>query len=98
MYCGAVSDSESILLVSTDKRSLIGFSRTDDSAEWKEFCRTTSPNEDIYYTAISCIPLTSEDVLLFLGGTDNSLYFSHLSLVDHSIRPLGSLTVVSASL
>lgn len=98
MYCGAVSNSESILLVSTDKRSLIGFSRTGDFAEWKEFCRTTSPNEDIYYTAISCIPLTSEDVLLFLGGTDNSLYFSHLSLVDHSIRPLGSLTVVSASL
>ena len=33
------------------------------------------------------------DTLLFLGGTDNSLYFWHLSLVDHAIRPLGSLTV-----
>lgn len=58
-----------------------------------------SPNEDIYYTSMCCLPLqpsqSEQDVLVFLAGTDNRLYLYSLSVSDHSLNAVGSLTVNS---
>ena len=57
-----------------------------------------SPNEDIYYTSMCCLPLqptsNQQDILVFLAGTDNRLYLYNLNVSDHSLTMIGSLTVI----
>ena len=97
VYCGSLSDHESILLVSTEKRSLYCYYRSHYGDEWKEIFHMLSPNEDIYYTSMHCLPLqpasNQQDVLVFLAGTDNRLYLYNLNVSDHSLTMIVSFTV-----
>ena len=100
MHCSAISDSDCLLFVTTDKRSIIVFQRST-SASWREVIRATSPNPDIYYTSILCLPLLNlptPSLLLFLAATDNHVYVSEISLHTSALLPLCQLTVGSLPL
>ena len=69
--------------------------------------RTKSPNPDIYYTSMLCLPLIRgpeeakslpSTLLLFLAGTDNRIYLHELSLEKPSLRPVCQLTVHATAL
>lgn len=101
VHCTAVSDSDSLLFVTTDQRSLIIYRRHHDDP-WREVIRTKSPNPDIYYTSMLCLPLIHDPeeakslpstLLLFLAATDNRIYLHELSLDNSSLSLVSQLTV-----
>ena len=87
------------MMVSTDKRNLIIYHRNSFESEWEEVYRMVSPHEDIYYTAMDCIPMnpltpaSSQDILLFLAGTDNKLAVMNFNLSKKSVQSVCTLTV-----
>ncbi|OAO16138.1 elongator complex protein 2 [Blastocystis sp. ATCC 50177/Nand II] len=100
VHCTAVSDSDCLLFVTTDQRSLIIYRRSHYEP-WREVLRTKSPNPDIYYTSMLCLPLIRDPeeakslpstLLLFLAATDNRIYLHELSLEKSSLRPVCQLT------
>lgn len=100
-----MSDSDYLLFVTTDQRSLIIYRRSHYEP-WREVLRTKSPNPDIYYTSMLCLPLIRDPEeakslpstqLLFLAATDNRIYLHELSLEKSSLRPVCQLTVGAVS-
>ena len=87
------------MMVSTDKRNLIIYHRNSFDSEWEEVYRMISPHEDIYYTVMDCIPMnplsstSSQDILLFLAGTDNKLAVINFNLSEKFVHPVCTLTV-----
>ena len=87
------------MMVSTDKRNLIIYHRNSFDGEWEEIYRMVSPHEDIYYTVMDCIPMdplvpsSSQDILLFLAGTDNKLAVMNFNLFEKAMQSICTLTV-----
>lgn len=100
--CFAISDTESLLFVTTDQRTLSIFYRSSYQEVWSLLLQTTSPHPDIYYTAVGCLPLItsqasastpSTSVLVFLCGTDHHIEVNELSIPSKSLQKLCTLTV-----
>ena len=102
--CFGVTDNESLLLVTTDKRELYVYYRNNHQVEWQCILQTLSPHPDIYYTCTGCLPLldcpegatvSEPTVLLFLCGTDHHIYVNQLSIKTKVMQPLCVLTVTT---
>ena len=103
MSCSAVSDKESLLLLTTDKRELFVYYRSAVESDWQLLVQTTSPHPDIYYTSLGCLSLVgsmdaasqeASSVLLFLCGTDYHISVMNLSIPSKTVTKLFNLTVV----
>ena len=103
MSCSAVSDKESLLLLTTDNRELYVYYRSAVESDWQLLVQTTSPHPDIYYTSLGCLSLVesmdtaskeASSVLLFLCGTDYHISVMNLSIPSKTVTKLFNLTVV----
>ena len=93
--CRSLDDNGSLVVLTTDKRSLYFFHRASPTEAWRQVYTCTSPSPDIYYTAMEILPILSSTplTLVFLAGTDNQVYVCSFDIDDHSLTPLCELSV-----
>ena len=93
--CRSLDDNGSLVVLTTDKRSLYFFHRTSPTEAWRQVYTCTSPSPDIYYTAMEILPISSpaSSTLIFLAGTDNQVYVYSFDVDDCSLAPLCELSV-----
>ena len=91
-----MDDHSSVVILTTDQRSLLFFYRADPSHPWEQIFSCHSPNPDIYYTAIEALPLfkSASSLLVFLAGTDCQLYVDAFDFASRALQPLCVLSVL----